>query len=106
MTRLEQQMEWKSRIEAFKASGLNATAWCKLHDLKPHQFNYYLYKDKPQDQLVAPAATRWLSVEIEDSEISLNQTSLLVKVGEATIEVKPGFDPALLCQLVRTLSAC
>jgi hypothetical protein len=27
-------------------------------------------------------------------------------VGVATIEVKPGFDPALLCQLVRTLSAC
>ena len=106
MTRLEQRIEWEKRIEAFKESGLNATAWCKLHDLKPHQFNYYLYKDRPQNQLTAPAATRWLSVEIEDSATTPDQTSLLVKVGEATIEVKPGFDPALLCQLVRTLSAC
>jgi hypothetical protein len=106
MTRLEQRIEWKKRIEAFKESGLNATAWCKLHDLKPHQFNYYLYKDKAQNQLAAPATTRWLSVEIEESTTTPDKVSLLVKVGEATIEVKPGFDPALLCQLVRTLSAC
>jgi hypothetical protein len=104
MSRIKQRLEWEKRIEAFKASGLHATAWCKLHELKPHQFNYYLYKDKPLKQSTPPV-TQWLSVEIEDSEVN-QMPSLLVKVGVATIEVKPGFDPALLCQLVRTLSAC
>lgn len=42
MTRLEQRIEWENRIIAFRASGLNATAWCKLHDLKSHQFNYWI----------------------------------------------------------------
>lgn len=106
MSRIEQRLEWEKRINEFKASGLSAAAWCKTHDVKPHQFNYYLYKDKPLNQST-PHATRWLSVEIENVEVSPDQMpSLLVKVGEATIVVKPGFDPALLCQLVRTLSAC
>jgi hypothetical protein len=106
MSRTEKRIEWEKRIEAFKASGLSATAWCKIHNLKPHQFNYYLYQDKPLNQ-PTPHATRWLSAEIENSEVSPDQMpSLLVKVGDATIEVKPDFDPALLCQLVRTLSAC
>jgi hypothetical protein len=106
MSRTEQRLEWEKRIEEFKASGLSAAAWCKMQDLKPHRFNYYLCKDKPLKPSTPPT-TRWLSVEIENSEVAPDQMpALLVKVGEATIEVKSGFDPTLLCQLVRTLSIC
>jgi hypothetical protein len=61
MSRSEQRIEWENRIKVFKASGLNATAWCKLHDLKLHQFNYYLYKDKPLKQSwTSPCSSCWL----------------------------------------------
>nr|WP_243137351.1 hypothetical protein [Heliorestis convoluta] len=46
----------------------------------------------------------WLSVEVgETSERDSLASPLVIRVGQAVIEVKPGFDPALLTQVVRTL---
>ena len=33
----------------------------------------------------------------------MDQGALLIRVGEACVEVKPGFDPALLSEIVRVL---
>ncbi|QGG47317.1 hypothetical protein [Heliorestis convoluta] len=45
-----------------------------------------------------------MSVEVgETSERDSLASPLVIRVGQAVIEVKPGFDPALLTQVVRTL---
>ncbi|MDI3312297.1 MAG: helix-turn-helix domain-containing protein, partial [Thermoanaerobacterium sp.] len=90
-------------MAAFKASGQSASAWCSTHDLKPHQLWYWVRKHKDID---APdvAPTQWLSVEIEGQNLGNAQGSaLLVRLGHATIEVKPGFNPILLSDVVRIL---
>jgi hypothetical protein len=52
-------------------------------------------------------STRWLSVAVNGSAPGEEHgdDALLIRVGEACIEVRPGFDPDLLSGVVRALSA-
>lgn len=105
MTKTELRKEWEARVAAFKASGQSASVWCAAHDLQPHQLWYWLRKYKPVDSpTVMPS--RWLPVEVgELGSSSAQGSALLVRLGQATIEVNPGFNPALLCDVVRALAA-
>ena len=104
MTKTELRKEWAERVAAFKASGQSATAWCATHDLKPHQLWYWLKKHKNVDTpTVTPS--QWLSLEVGELYHNDHQESaLLVRVGQAIVEVKPGFNSSLLCDVVRTLA--
>jgi hypothetical protein len=51
------------------------------------------------------ATARWLPVEIQPENHD-SDPSLLIRIGAACIEVKPGFDPALLKGVVEVLSSC
>lgn len=111
MENLEQRNVWAERIKACRASGLTAVAWCAANNVKIDQYKYYLQQqrkvEKPAAQSVAPS-TRWLSLEVNASsslETRRPQKTLLIKVGNATIEVSPGFDPKLLTDAVRALSS-
>ncbi|HUS90160.1 MAG TPA: helix-turn-helix domain-containing protein [Desulfosporosinus sp.] len=104
MTKTEQRKEWEARVTAFRASGQSTSAFCAAHDLKPHQLWYWLRKHQPVD---TPSAmpSQWLTVEVGDLGLVDQRSALLVRVGRATVEVKPDFDPALLSDVVRTLAA-
>jgi len=103
MTKAERQKEWENRIAAYKASGWSTKEWCAAHDLKPHQLWYWLRKHRLTDSptIVSP---RWLPMELSDPEPESQVNTLLVKVGHATVEVKPGFNSSLLSDVVRTLA--
>jgi len=104
MTKAERQKEWESRITAYRASGQSTKKWCAAHDLKPHQLWYWIRKDQLTDSPTV-VSSRWLPVEFSDSEPESHASPLLIRVGHATVEVKPGFDSSLLSDIVRTLAA-
>ncbi|NHM26002.1 helix-turn-helix domain-containing protein [Desulfofundulus sp. TPOSR] len=100
MTKAEKQKLWETRVAEYRASGQSAKAWCAAHNVTPRQLWYWLRKFKES----SPAgSTRWLPVELSKQSPSDQGDSLLLKIGQACIEVKPGFDPALLSQVVRVL---
>ncbi len=104
MTRAERdaiRQEWAARIAEFKASGLSGTAWCKAHGLKPHKLWYWLREFQTEGSSSEPC-TQWLSVGVRSNRDD-SVSSLLVRVGPATIEVSTGFDQALLLDLVKAL---
>lgn len=104
MTKAEQiklRKEWEARVTAFKASGQTRTVWCAAHDLKPHQLGYWLRKLEPKEPVVTPSP-HWMSLEVSEQPDEAG-SSLLVKIGQTSIEVKPGFNPTLFSQVVRTL---
>ncbi|MCL5290177.1 MAG: helix-turn-helix domain-containing protein [Firmicutes bacterium] len=104
MTKEELRKTWETRVAAFKASGQSASAWCAVHDLKTHQLFYWLRKHKNVD-VPAVAPTQWLSVAIDrQNPGNTQEDTLLVRLGHATIEVKPGFNPVLLSDVVRILA--
>ena len=101
MTRDERKANraaWVDRIADFRASGLSAPQWCAAHGLKIHQFRYWL--KKLENPLPTQTAVRWLPVDI-----SAPEPALTVRIGVAAIEVRTGFDPQLLVEVVKTLSA-
>lgn|SRR5690606_29544872 len=94
---------WKSRVDEFRASGQTATAWCAAQNLKVHQLRYWLRKFKSEHES-EKMQTQWLSVEFGELKADKPQQALPIRVGKATIEVRPGFDPKLLSDVVKTLS--
>ena len=99
--REELRKEWKTRVNDFMASGQTTNEWCTEHGIKPSQLRYWLRKYKNNEKADTP---HWLPVELDSHTCSSVQNiPLLVKVGQATIEVKPGYDRELLKDLVRTL---
>jgi hypothetical protein len=103
MTKTENREMWEARVTEFKASDQSATAWCAAQGLKIHQLRYWIRKFK-SDEESTTNQTQWLSVKIGGLEAGKPQEALPVRVGKATIEVRPGFNPALLLDVIKTLS--
>jgi hypothetical protein len=102
MTRAEKRREWAARVEAFKCSGQSVAAWCEANNLKPYQLWYWLRKLRSAEK---PALmSRWLPVEVRDDGAGSGGDGLSVRVGQAVVEVEPGFNPSFLVEVVRTLS--
>ena len=104
MARTELRKEWEARVVDFRASGQSASAWCAAHNLKPHQLYYWLKKLEPSKAAATPPS-KWVPVEVSEETYATTRNSLYIRIGQATVEVKPGFDPALLSDVVQTLKA-
>lgn len=105
MTRAEQRQEWETRIASYRASGQSAKEWCAANGMKPHQLWYRLRHDRAGKSNCA-MSTRWLSVAVAGPTYGEHDNdALLIRIGDAYIEVRPGFDPDLLSGVVRALSA-
>jgi len=89
--------QWATRVAEFQASGQSVSAWCAEQQVKPHQLRYWL---KKHSQAVGNVPTQWLSLNLRD----LANPPLVIRIGQATVEVRPGFDPDLLRDVVRALA--
>lgn len=99
MTKEERRSYWSGRIAEFKTSGQSMPAWCAAHNVRIHQMRYWLKRSK---LVSTEKAVSWLSLNLRDAGF---QNALLVRVGEIAVEVRPGFDPKLLVDVVKTLMA-
>ena len=98
---LERRKQWEVRVREFRASGKTAVAWCAEQHVKQHQLWYWIKQvEKP---ICPPAPSRWISVQVDEPTDSADDT-LLVRLGDAIVEVKPGFNRKLLVDVVSTLS--
>jgi len=95
--------EWEKRMAEFRASGQSATAWCAAHEINLQRFRYWARKFQVRPQTESTKSVQWLSVKLDESPVS-EGTSMNVQVGEASIEVRPGFNPILLKQIVQALA--
>lgn len=108
MSRQELMELWASRIQEYRASGERAADWCRRHQVSLRQLYYWMDKLKRAGHPAGPETSpRWVAVTIQDrSAGGLPDTSpIVVRVGDTLVEVGPGFDPAVLAAVVRTLKA-
>ena len=104
MTKENLRSEWAAKIEAFKASGQTQIAFCKEHDLNLKQMGYRLRKYRNGVQpVVDKKVSSWFTVEVKDSSEKMQSNSLNVRIGQAIIEVEPGFNQNLLIDVVKAL---
>lgn len=103
MVKQELRRQWQERIAAYKASGLSQSAFCREQNISLRQLSYWLRKENLKFSPTKASPT-WVPLEINMQEDSHPGNTLLVKVGAATVEVKPGFNQKLLLDVVRTMS--
>lgn len=101
-TELENHLQaiWSERIKAYQASGQTMKAWCAEQNLTVHQLKYWLYKAQRQPQTFSTTTFRPVAVASPSGIIEC----LHVQVGVARIEVRPGFEPELLRDVVAALT--
>ena len=90
--------QWRQHVEAYRTSGLTRKAYCERNQIKEPAFTYWCTKlkrgEKNQDYL-------WIPLQISEEPSS----GIDIRFGRMTVEVKPGFDKALLVELLRTIGA-
>jgi hypothetical protein len=105
VSRAERRELWRARIKAFKESGMSRAAWCAAEGIKKGQLQYWLHALEPKASSTTTGPSGWLPVAIADPDSSADPGGgLLIRVGKIAIEVQPGFDRALLADVVRTLA--
>jgi hypothetical protein len=100
MEQTELQKEWELRIADYKASGLTQSKWCEENNLTLHQFKYWFYKIERKK--TSSQKSNWVSVTLDENTQDMSET-LRIKIGQASIEVKPGFNPSLLADVIKVL---
>jgi len=88
---------WGRRREQYRESGLTRKAFCAKHHLKLSTLDYWfcrLGKQEKENGLV----------ELDRASIAPASSGLFVSVGEDyRIELRRGFDPQLLAEVIQTL---
>jgi hypothetical protein len=94
----EKTGHWRQQVEAYKASGISRKEYCEKNQIKLSTFDYWRKKFSSPGEKKGSA---WIPIKIaEDSSLGID-----LRVGSVTIAVKPGFDRALLTELLQTISA-
>ena len=94
--RLAKKEAWIERIAEFEASGLSGAKWCAARGFRENQLSYWRRKLNHQK----PEETCWLALNISEPE-----PALTIKIGQALIELKPGFDQELFVTAVKLLKS-
>jgi hypothetical protein len=103
--RRRSQAEVEGLVAGYEASGLSRQAFCNTHGLSLSTLNRHR---KRQQMASEPAETSgWVTVELSDAGQApgsrpSSELSVLLSSGRR-IEVRGGFDPKVLQQLVRVL---
>lgn len=103
MTRAERQKEWENRINQYRDSGKSVREWCEANNVRAERLWYWLRRYKTDKNTPLIQSKQWLPVEVREHSPINKDNSLMIRVGEAQIEVKEGFDPTLLSQVVSAL---
>lgn len=114
MTNARRRKLWQARVADYRASELSMREWCERNGVTDHQLRYWLEKTGGRSQ-----GGSWACVELIDDDIAEARKSptasrgpngtapsdaeVAVCVGVARIEVRSGFDPNLLSEVLRVV---
>ena len=97
--------EWAARLEAWRASGKNATDFCAEHGYSAKNLVWWSSHFRRKS---APTAKRQrvilARVVRKPREVRPTQAAVVVQIGEARIEVTAGADRAALALVFETLA--
>jgi hypothetical protein len=104
--RIALHQEWEGRISEFQRSGLTRKAWCEANHISIHKFHYWFGKLSRLESRSSLQPGPWAQVRVGEAITGgppSAQTSLSVRVGSVVIEVRDGYNPSLLLDVVKVL---
>jgi hypothetical protein len=101
-TNPEKTNYWLQQIEALKSSGLTQRAYCEKYQIKLSTLGYWCQKlNRSKKEFKKSNQSGWIPIQISEE----GSSGIELRVGRIAIAIKPGFDPALLTELLRTIGA-
>lgn len=95
------QKLWEDRVKDFENSDLTMKSWCEANKVKTHQLHYWKKKFKSNK-----GKKQYNLVKVDLNQVQ-NQTteesSIQLQVGSVVLDVKSGFNPTLLKDVVKVL---
>jgi hypothetical protein len=99
MVNRERRILWENRLAEYEASGQGPVAWCKDNSIRESQFYYWRRKLRgSRTDIKQPI--RWLPLNMEPILI---KDSIIVHIGQATVELNKGFDQDLFREIIQIL---
>ena len=99
---LEKREYWQKHIDALKSSGQTRKKYSETNQLNSSTLDYWCRKLSVSGKKKEPKKTGWIPLRIEEDGSS---SGIDLRIGRIIVAVKPGFDPALLTALLRTIGA-
>ncbi|WP_342473015.1 hypothetical protein MHH70_08155 [Metasolibacillus sp. FSL H7-0170] len=100
----ERKQMWQDRIDAYRSSGATSVkAWCKQNHVGVQSMYNWMKRLDTESTHVAYPLTKWVAI---DSSNSIEETSTItVKVGDVSIEIKEGFNHSLFNEVIQVLQS-
>jgi len=100
---------WAQIMQDRAASGQSIRAYCKANGIGTNVYHYWQRKLREAAaelnagaQLLVPSG--WATVSAAEEAAPAQAGSLTLRIGGAEIEVRQGYDEALLASVIKTLS--
>lgn len=104
--------DWRERVERFQESGMTQRNWCDATGTNLHNLRYWLRKahDGKLTASFHEHAATWMPLQIIEGPFNPthqveNNGSIILRIGEVSIEVAPGFQAQHLLQVLQTVRA-
>jgi hypothetical protein len=94
---------WRKHVEEFKASGLTREAYSKHNGIHVYQLDYWRKKFSRRSKMrAAVPRDQWVPLQISDRPLE-KDSRINLWVGPVRVEVKHGFDPQLLAEVLQAI---
>ena len=93
---------WEQRVTAYKATNQTLPDWCKENDVKPARMRCWVREFK-DSHTTTEKITSWVSVDTTELNITTKKQLLIVKIGDASIEINSDFDKDLFSKVTEVL---
>ena len=101
-TAKEERVEfWHRHVEGYAASGQTREGYCTAHGIRKCRLVYWRKKFKQVQIEKTTERSGWIPVNISEEE----RDGIELQVGKVRIAVNAGFNPTLLREVLRVLTA-
>jgi transposase-like protein len=94
--------EWEDLVRRHRESGLSIVKFAAQHGVSDATLGRWIQKINKRNHSVLPSPTALLPVTSTSS--STKTSAIILVVGPVRLHLSPGFDRALLTEVLRTLS--
>lgn len=91
----------RQQIDDYHNSGLSAVIWCEANSMKVSTLRYWLRRLKEMDQPEREQA--WAAIKLVGKTTANDPTPVVIMVNGFEISLHPGFEPAVLTTVIKTL---
>ena len=98
----EKREYWQRHIDILKSSGLTRRVYCEQNEIKLSTLDYWCQKLSSSAKKEGTDKSSWIPLQIDEDDTS---SGIDLRIGRIMVAVKPGFDPVLLTEVLRTIGA-